>query len=214
MLGCASGFDRSRALTRIPMVPIKVLIVASGTGLFGAWNAYDIFDSARDIPVVEKTVDKATPIIGKTLRVAQEHTASLGTRLHQKVDNLALRTGDTVEGVSTRVRQKWGTIAFKSAVASSALRNHMPDLYQKQGGIDALCGVPLPNLYVGWPWKRRLNPLIHVDHKRPRSRGGSDAIHNLQLTHATFNFAKGNLYDPALSRAKRVFCPVNVKNLK
>ena len=106
----------------------------------------------------------------------------------------------------TRLRQKWGTLAFGNAAASTLLRKHMPDLYRKQKGIDALCGGPLPNLHVGSPWNRRLNPLIEVDHIRPRSRGGSDKLANLQLTHRTYNRAKGNLYGPALSRAKKNFC--------
>ena len=134
--------------------------------------------------VPSTALEKTAPAIGTPLRGTQEHASSFGTRL----------------------RQKWGTLAFGNVAALTPLRKHMPNLYRKQKGIDALCGSPLPNLHVGLPWNRRLNPLVEVDHIRPRSRGGSDKFANLQLTHRTYNRAKGNLYGPALSRAKKNFC--------
>ncbi len=108
--------------------------------------------------------------------------------------------------VLTRVRRKWGTFGFGTAVASSPLRKHMPDLYRKQDGMDALCGIPLPNLYTGWPWNRRLNPDIEVDHIIPRPKDGSDSLDNLQLTKKTFNRRKGNRHGSELKQAMPTIC--------
>ena len=56
-------------------------------------------------------------------------------------------------------------------------------------------------------WKRQLNPAIHVDHRNPRAKGGSDSEENLQLTAAEFNLKKGALTDNELRSAKWSFCP-------
>ena len=80
----------------------------------------------------------------------------------------------------------------------------MEHLYAKQKGMDALCKVRLPPLYVGLLWARRLNPAIHVDHRIPKARGGTDGLSNLQLTAA--NLKKG-ITGHELRSAKRSFCP-------
>ena len=168
-------------------VPAVVVGPAAGT-VFGAPVAGGIAASRF-----------VTVAAGKGLKFAPRISAGSGK---QALGNVRYHASS----VGARLRQKWGTLAFGGTAASTLLRKHMPDLYRKQKGFDALCGGPLPNLYVGSPWDRRLNPLIEVDHIRPRSRGGSDKLANLQLTHRTYNRAKGNLYGPALSRAKKHFC--------
>ena len=84
---------------------------------------------------------------------------------------------------------------------------HMEHLYNKQEGMDAICKVPVPSLYVGPIWSRRFNPAIEIDHRIPRAKGGSDQIANLQLTHRGFNRAKRDLTGYDLRQAKRHFCP-------
>ncbi len=153
---------------------------------------------AVETSIVGASVAGAAASVGTATAVATGKGLQFASRVSAGSGKKALR----------RAHQRWGTLAFRSVAASTPLRKHMPDLYQKQKGIDALCGIPLPNLYVGWPWERRLNPLIEVDHIRPRSRGGSDKFANLQLTRREYNRAKGNLYGPALRRAKRNFCPI------
>ena len=105
-------------------------------------------------------------------------------------------------------KQWLGQIKFGSVAPSTALRTkHMENLYAKQNGMDAICNVPLPPLYVGPPWNRRLNRAIEVDHRIPKAKGGSDDASNLQLTHLSFNRQKQDLIGKDLQRAKRRFCP-------
>ncbi len=109
-------------------------------------------------------------------------------------------------GVLTR--QWWGKHEFGQVAPSSTLRDkYMAALYKKQGGIDGICGNPLPNLYVGPPWNRRLNIDIEVDHIIPRANGGTDDLANLQLTHRKYNRSKGALVGKELLRAMGQFCP-------
>ena len=107
-------------------------------------------------------------------------------------------------------RQWLGQIKFGPvAPSSNPLRTrYMERLYAQQKGRDALCKVPLPPLYVGPLWSRRLNPDIHVDHRIPKAKGGTDALSNLQLTASEFNRKKGVLTGYELRSAKRSFCPV------
>ena len=106
-------------------------------------------------------------------------------------------------------RQWYGQVKFGPLAPSTKLRTqHMEHLYAKQKGMDALCKVPLPSLYVGPPWKRRLNPEIHIDHRLPKAKGGTDDRSNLQLTFSEYNQKKGVLTGYELRSAKRRFCPV------
>jgi len=114
-------------------------------------------------------------------------------------------TSSVGKGLTT-FRQKYGAFHVGPVAGATSWRKHMPELYRKQKGVDAVCGKPLPNLYVGPLWKRKLNPLIEVDHILPRSKGGSDAAGNLQLTYWTYNRAKGNLTGLDLRRASDGFC--------
>ena len=115
----------------------------------------------------------------------------------------------SVGKAATLTRQWWGKREFGYVAPSFRLRDkHMATLYRKQGGKDGICGDPLPNLYVGPLWSRRLNPDIEVDHILPRSRGGTDNVTNLQLTHRKYNRYKGALVGEELLRAMGQFCPV------
>ena len=106
------------------------------------------------------------------------------------------------------VRQWYGQVKFGAVVPASKLRNeYMERLYAKQKGMDALCKVPLPPLYVGPLWNRQLNPDIEIDHRIPRVKGGTDRLSNLQLTHRYYNRAKSDLTGRELRRAKTRFCP-------
>ena len=129
-------------------------------------------------------------------------------KLSQSVQTSAQRTW---QSTSTHIRQGWGTFKFGRVAPSTPLRKkHMAALYRKQDGRDGLCGNPLPNLYVGWLWERRFNPDIEIDHIKPKSRGGSDNVSNLHLTHRNYNRAKGALVGAELRKAKRQFCPVGL----
>ena len=107
------------------------------------------------------------------------------------------------------VRQWYGQVKFGAVAPASKLRReYMERLYAKQKGMDALCKVPLPPLYVGPLWNRQLNPDIEIDHRIPRAKGGTDRPSNLQLTHRSYNRAKRDLTGRELRRAMPRFCPV------
>ncbi|MBY9066319.1 HNH endonuclease [Hyphomonas sp. WL0036] len=65
-------------------------------------------------------------------------------------------------------------------------------LWDKQGGLCALCGQPMPQhrfeVAHATLWKK-CRPSF--DHIRARARGGSDKPENLQLAHAECNWRKG-----------------------
>lgn len=65
-------------------------------------------------------------------------------------------------------------------------------LWDRQGGLCALCGHPMPaqrfDVAHATLWKKR-RPTF--DHIQARARGGSDAPENLQLAHAICNWRKG-----------------------
>ena len=110
--------------------------------------------------------------------------------------------------VHQSVRQWYGQVKFGAVAPASKLRKeYMERLYAKQKGMDGLCKVPLPPLYVGPLWNRQLNPDIEIDHRIPRAKGGTDRLSNLQLTHRHYNRAKSDLTGRELRRAKNRFCP-------
>ena len=107
------------------------------------------------------------------------------------------------------VTQLLGQVRFGAVAPSTKLRTeYMERLYAKQKGMDGLCKVPLPPLYVGPFWNRQLNPEIEIDHRIPRAKGGTNQPSNLQLTHRSYNRAKRDLTGHALRRAITRFCPV------
>ena len=63
------------------------------------------------------------------------------------------------------------------------LRKHLPVLIARQRGRCGLCRERLPRRADG----RR----VHVDHKVPKSQGGSNDLANLQAVHARCNRIKG-----------------------
>lgn len=126
----------------------------------------------------------------------------------QAVGDSARHAAPYLKAGAQSVKQGWGRFKVGPvAPASNPLRAYMPRLYDKQKGTDALCKVPLPPLYVGPVWDRRLNPAIHVDHRIPKAKGGKDVLSNLQLTAAEFNLKKGTLTGNELRAAKPSFCP-------
>ena len=192
-------------------MPIPGIIVAAGAGAVFVVQALVEEKVVEKVePIVEKTVQRVKSIVEEPLGDAAAQAKSFGTQLNEKSAALASSAGRAALTGGTFLRQKWGTIAFWSAATSSGWRKHMPNLYRQQQGIDALCGIPLPNLYVGPLWKRRLNPRIEVDHILPRSKGGSNELANLQLTHQAYNRAKRDLYGPELSRAIKNVCRLSV----
>lgn len=74
-----------------------------------------------------------------------------------------------------------------SGVHLVGIRRHLPELMCYQEGLCTLCGKPLPDDWLG-----ENSGHIHVDHKQPRSKGGSDEIGNLQAVHAFCNLSKGD----------------------
>ena len=151
-------------------------------------------------------------VVSKTFN-GTKSTASLSKSYMGKVghaisDGAIYATKGTVKHarkIGTTANQKWGSISF-GHVAASGWRRYMPELYRKQKGRDALCDKPLPALFAGYLWQRKLNPLIEVDHIIPRSKEGHDTISNLQLTHQKYNRAKGNETGFALRQASDHFC--------
>lgn len=63
------------------------------------------------------------------------------------------------------------------------LRQNIPAIIQKQGYICPVCGEWLTGDLMD-------GTLFHVDHIFPRSKGGSDELSNLQVTHAKCNMRK------------------------
>lgn len=162
--------------------------------------------AAVDATVVGSSVTAAGTalviVVGKGLQAASRTAVPQASGALGHVRKFARKSAQ-------RARQRYGQVKFGSVASSNYLHNkYMAYLYDRQKGMDALCKVPLPPLYVGPPWKRRFNPDIHIDHKFPRAKGGTDDPSNLQLTHKTFNLKKGALTGDALLSAQRRFCPV------
>ena len=121
----------------------------------------------------------------------------------------ARRAMGQVSNARQSVRQWYGQLRLGKVARSHELRmKYMEPLYAKQKGMDALCRVPLPPLYVGPLWNRRLNPDIEIDHRMPRAKGGTDRLSNLHLTHWSYNRAKGDLTGREFRRAMTRICPV------
>ncbi len=72
-------------------------------------------------------------------------------------------------------------------------REKFESLWVAQGGRCAICGEAMPAGRFDVPhatvWKKK-RPT--VDHIRPRVKGGSDDLANLQLAHAACNWRKGD----------------------
>ena len=162
---------------------------------------------------VEVTVIGAVPVIGASAAIGTSGIAVTGARALAAARAAGVRFIEPATRRTTphvKAAEQWlGTIKFGPVAPASPLRTqYMEKLYAKQKGMDAVCKkVPLPPLYVGRWWKRQLNPAIHVDHKNPRAKGGSDSEGNLQLTAAEFNLKKGALTGNELRSAKWSFCP-------
>lgn len=67
-------------------------------------------------------------------------------------------------------------------------RRRRDRLYEKQGGLCAICGAPMPAPGTRRGHKRQAT----LDHKIPFSWGGSNDLGNLQLAHRRCNERKGN----------------------
>lgn len=65
-------------------------------------------------------------------------------------------------------------------------------LWEKQGGLCALCGKPMPRhrfeVAHATLWKKQRPSFDHI---LAKARGGSDRPENLQLAHAACNWKKG-----------------------
>ena len=155
-----------------------------------------------------------TTVVGASVTAVGAGTVVLaGKGLHLATRALAPPAQLTARHVQVALqpaRQWLGQIKFGPVAQSwNHLRTkYMERLYVEQKRRDALCKVPLPPLYVGPLWSRKLNPAIHMDHKIPKAKGGTDALSNLQLTASEFNLKKGTLTGYELRSAKRRFCPV------
>ena len=115
---------------------------------------------------------------------------------------------ETASAWTASARQYFGKFKGWKTATPAHLRRHMPQLYSRQYGRDALCDVPLPPLYVGPLWNRQLNRAIEVDHALPKVWGGTNDLSNLQLTHRDYNRAKGARVGISLENAKKQFCPI------
>jgi 5-methylcytosine-specific restriction endonuclease McrA len=74
----------------------------------------------------------------------------------------------------------------------SRLRRLLP----AQGGLCPLCGGPVDLTRVG-PWRPTL------DHIVPLSKGGDNAMSNLQVAHWVCNNRRGDAMPDAMKEAKR-----------
>ena len=148
-----------------------------------------------------------TTVVGTSVAVAGAGTVTLAAK---GLDRATRALAPTAQVAVQPVRQWLGQIKFGPVASSwNPLRTkYMERLYAKQKGKDALCKVPLPPLYVGPLWSRKLNPAIHVDHKIPTAKGGTDHPSNLQLTAAKFNLKKGTKTGYELGWVKRRMCSV------
>lgn len=77
------------------------------------------------------------------------------------------------------------------------------DLWDRQGGLCALCGEPMPQgrFHVSHAsiWKKE-RPTF--DHIIPRAAGGPDRADNLQLAHSHCNKRKGKDQTASLGRVR------------
>ena len=77
-----------------------------------------------------------------------------------------------------------------------SLRDQLPGLIEKQGGVCGICHEPLPD--------GPISKAIHVDHIYPVAKGGGDEADNLQAAHASCNIAKsGRVVDVPMGQPTR-----------
>ncbi len=75
----------------------------------------------------------------------------------------------------------------------AAFSDAFEQLWIQQKGTCAICGKPMYRNRFEAPHARVWAKYrATVDHIYPRSKGGSDAMENLQLAHARCNKIKGN----------------------
>ena len=155
-------------------------------------------------------VVEGTLVAGSATALGTGAIIATGKGIHLAGRALASTPGRAAGYVETAAQKVWGRQGqFKIGRVArlSGLREHIPDLYRKQRGMDGVCrNIPLPPLYVGPWWNRRLNPDIEVDHRHPKAKGGTNDVSNLQATHKEFNRRKGARIGKDLERAKRRFC--------
>lgn len=73
-------------------------------------------------------------------------------------------------------------------------------MFKAQDGRCWLCGAPMLLLFNG---ERLHHPAAATrEHVIPRSAGGTDALHNIRLTHRICNQLRGSTVDPEVSRSK------------
>jgi 5-methylcytosine-specific restriction endonuclease McrA len=80
-------------------------------------------------------------------------------------------------------------------------------LYERNPNC-GVCGVFIPE----WQFMNTL--LITIDHKTPKKLGGSNQLHNLQLTHKKCNSIKGDLLpdDPSIKQHPKYGRRLSVPN--
>ena len=79
-------------------------------------------------------------------------------------------------------KRKMGNIILKVWHKAATVRGKDPDLYRRD---------PYNNVMYKYSYGKASNMGWEIDHIRPVSRGGSDAINNLQALNTRVNRSKG-----------------------